>query len=510
MSAPLLELRSICKRFPGVKALDHVSLSVAPGEVVALIGENGAGKSTLMKILGGVHQADEGSIHVNGQSAVIRSVSDAINLGIGFIHQELNVLDNIDVAGNVFLGREIMWGGPLQLLDRRAMQQQSRKYLERLGLNINPSRMLGELSLAQQQMVEIAKTLSQNARLLIMDEPTSSLTLTETDRLLETIADLKRDGVSVIFISHRLDEVKVCADRVVVLRDGKNAGELGREQITHDNMVRLMVGRDLKDLFVRPPSHQREGGLRVSGLRTRAKPKHELNFHVSRGEILGFAGLVGAGRSEMAQAVFGVDPPLAGRIEVDGQPVSIKKARDAISAGIYLAPEDRRQMGLITEMAVYENITLPGLTRYTSSLGLIQRKAETKVATEQCMALRVRTPSVNVPVMNLSGGNQQKVVLGKWLALGPKVIIFDEPTRGIDVGAKSEIYRLMGSLADSGVAIIMISSDMEEILGVADRIAVMHEGRISGFLDRAQFEQEAVMRLAVGQGGETTGNSADL
>ncbi|HEY7088377.1 MAG TPA: sugar ABC transporter ATP-binding protein, partial [Tepidisphaeraceae bacterium] len=415
---------------------------------------------------------------------------------------ELNVLDNLDVAGNVFLGREKLWGGPLRLIDRKTMNQQSRQYLERLGLRIDPATPLVRLSIAQQQMVEIAKALSLDARLLIMDEPTSSLTMTETDRLLETIADLKRQGVSVIFISHRLDEVRRCCDRVVVLRDGKNAGALSKEQITHDNMVRLMVGRELKDLFKRTPSHKRDGGLKVNGLRTRYKPQHRISFEVNRGEILGFAGLVGAGRSEAAQAVFGVEPALEGEISVDGQPRSIHNSRDAIAAGVYLAPEDRRATGLITDMVIRENVTLPGLRRYCNALMLIRRRAETKVAQEQVAALRVKTPSVETPVMNLSGGNQQKVVLAKWLALEPNVIIFDEPTRGIDVGAKSEIYKLMGNLADNGVAIIMISSDMEEILGVADRIAVMHEGRITGVLDRAQFDQETIMRLAVGKTAE--------
>jgi ribose transport system ATP-binding protein len=305
--------------------------------------------------------------------------------------------------------------------------------------------------------------------------------------------------VSVIFISHRLDEVKRCADRVVILRDGKNAGALSKEQITHDNMVRVMVGRELKDLFKRAPSHKQAGGLRVTGLRTRYKPKHQISFEVSRGEILGFAGLVGAGRSEAAQAIFGVEPALEGQITVDDRTIDIHSSRDAIAAGIYLAPEDRRATGLITDMTVRENITLPGLKQYANSLFLIRKDQESVTAREQCSSLKVKTPTVETRVMNLSGGNQQKVVLGKWLSLKPKVIIFDEPTRGIDVGAKAEIYRLMGNLADNGVAIIMISSDMEEILGVADRIAVMHEGAISGFLDRAQFNQEAVMRLAVGR-----------
>ncbi len=504
MPTPLLELQHISKRFPGVIALQDVSVAVDPGEVIALIGENGAGKSPLMKILGGVHQADEGEIRVSGEPVVIRHVNDAMRLGIGFIHQELNVIDNLDVAGNVFLGRERLWAGPLRLVDNRRMRQESKVYLQRLGLNIDPATPLTQLSIAQQQMVEIAKALSQNARLIIMDEPTSSLTLSETDRLLATIAELKQQGVSVIFISHRLDEVRRCADRVVVLRDGKNAGNLSRDQITHDNMVRLMVGRELKDLFKRNPSHKRPGGLKVTNLRTRFKPAHHVSFEVARGEILGFAGLVGAGRSEVMQAVFGVEPALEGQIELDGEPLRIASSRDAIRAGIYLAPEDRRATGLVTEMTIRENVTLPAVRRYTS-LGLIRRSRESKSAQQQVTALKVKTPSVETRVMNLSGGNQQKVVLGKWLAMEPRVIIFDEPTRGIDVGAKSEIYRLMGSLADNGVAIIMISSDMEEILGVADRIAVMHEGRITGFLDRNEFDQEKVMRLAVGSKGKDEG-----
>lgn len=509
MPSPLLELKGISKRFPGVVALDSVSLSVGTGEVVALIGENGAGKSTLMKILGGVHQANEGEICVDGKPVTIRGVTDALALGIGFIHQELNVLDNLDVAANVFLGREILWGGPLQLVNRRAMHDQSKVYLERLGLKLSPATPLSELSIAQQQMVEIAKALSQNARLLIMDEPTSSLTLSETDRLLETIADLRRQGVSVIYISHRLDEVRRSADRVVVLRDGKNAGGLAKEEITHDNMVRLMVGRELKDLFVRTPSHKQAGGLSVRNLRTRYRPRHHVNFEVARGEILGFAGLVGAGRSEVAQALFGVEPALEGEILIDGTPVAVTTARDAIRAGIYLAPEDRRASGVLTDMTIRENVTLPGLRRYAPVLGLINRAMETAVSKEQCTALRVKTPGVESLVMNLSGGNQQKVVLAKWMALDPKVIIFDEPTRGIDVGAKAEIYRLMGALADRGVAIIMISSDMEEVIGVADRVAVMHEGRITGFLDRAQFTQEAIMQLAVGGGNGTHGSPSN-
>ncbi len=497
-STPLLELRGITKRFPGVVALGGVSLTAGRGEVVALIGENGAGKSTLMKAIGGVHQPDEGQILCDGQPVCIRHVADALALGIAFIHQELNVLDNLDVAANIFLGREPLMGGPLRLVDRRRIYAESAVYLQRLGLDISPRQTLSELSLAQQQMVEIAKSLSQNARIIIMDEPTSSLTLGETERLLTSVEELRQSGVSIIYISHRLAEVERIADRAVVLRDGRNAGELAKGQITHANMVSLMVGRKLEDLYVQGKAARREGYFEVKGLRTRYRPHHRVSFSVAGGEILGLAGLVGAGRSEVAQAIFGVDPALEGSVHLEGREIAVRRARDAIRAGIYLAPEDRRRTGLVTDMAVRENITLAGMKLYSLG-GWISRPRENTAASRESAALRVKTPTIETRVMNLSGGNQQKVVLAKWLSLGPKVMIFDEPTRGIDIGARAEIYRLMRELAERGVAIIMISSDMEEVLGVSDRIAVMHEGDIAGFLAREQFSEEAIMRLAVGR-----------
>jgi ribose transport system ATP-binding protein len=496
--APLLELKSITKRFPGVLALSNVSFTVGQAEVVALIGENGAGKSTLMKTLGGVHQPDEGDIFFDGKKVAITKVADAIALGIGFVHQELNVLDNLDVAANIFLGREPFVGGPLRLVDQRRMWTESEIYLKRLGLAISPKTLVRELSIAQQQMVEIAKALSQNARVIIMDEPTSSLTLTETDRLLATIKELRASGVSVIYISHRLGEIEQIADRAVALRDGRNAGELGKVDVKHEKMVALMVGRKLEDLFVKGKGPQERGYFQVEGLRTPYRPHHRISFYVAKGEILGFAGLVGAGRSEMAQAVFGVEPPIEGTMRLGGQELKIRNAREAINAGIYLVPEDRRHTGLITSMTVRENITMPGLRRYSPAL-LVKRALEEEVSKREVVSLRVKTPSIEALAMNLSGGNQQKVVLGKWLSLTPKLMIFDEPTRGIDVGAKSEIYRLMRELADRGVAIIMISSDMEEVLGVSDRVAVMHEGDITGFLPREQFSEKAIMHLATGR-----------
>lgn len=499
MLVPFLEVRRVTKRFPGVLALNDVSLAVDPGEVVAVIGENGAGKSTLMKILGGVHPADSGEIKINGKPVVLRGVADSIRHGIGFVHQELNNLLNLDVAGNVYLGREPVWGGPLRLIDRGELHRQTEPHLRRLGLCISPAMPMSRLSLAQQQMVEIAKALSQNARLIIMDEPTSSLTLKETNTLLRTIADLRRGGVAVIYISHRLSEVHHCADRVVVLRDGRNVGNLDREHICHDNMCRLMVGRDL--CAVRDQEHMgaaRPGGLVVAGLVTPAHPAHRLSFAAHPGEILGFAGLVGAGRSEMATTLFGTTPALAGTISLNGKPLRIRSPKDAVAAGIYLVPEDRRKNGLLVEMNIRENITLPNLWS-VAALGLIRPFVERRAAASAARDLRVKAPSVETKARNLSGGNQQKVVLAKWLARGPKVLIVDEPTRGIDVGAKAEIYRLLRDLADRGVVIIMVTSDMEEVLGVSDRLAVMHEGRISGFLQRSEFSEEAVMRLAVGQ-----------
>jgi ribose transport system ATP-binding protein len=492
-----LEMTGITKRFPGVVALNNVTAGVARAEIMALIGENGAGKSTLIKILGGIHQPDAGSISIDGNPASIRSVRDAASYGIGIIHQELNVLDNLDIGSNVFLGREPVYGGPLKLIDRKKIYEETEVYTRRLGLTVSPRTPLSKLSIAQRQLVEIARALSLNARILIMDEPTSSLTLSETDRLLQVTKDLRTQGVSIIYISHRLSEIKELADRVVALRDGKNAGGLSREEISHDRMVKLMVGRDLNDFYVHPESNGGTVTFEVRELRTKRYPNAGTSFAMRRGEILGLAGLVGSGRSELAEAIFGAKPPVSGTISLDGKQLTIRNPKDAIRQGIYLIPEDRRAIGLVTEMSVRENITLPSMHRY-SKAGLIDNKAERDAAQTASADLRVKTASIETPVSSLSGGNQQKVVLAKWLTRNPKMIIFDEPTRGIDVGAKAEIYQLMRKLADQGIAILMISSDMEEILGVSDRIAVMHEGSIAGILERKESSEEAIMRLAVG------------
>ncbi len=496
MTSPILEMQKISKRFPGVVALDAVDLTVYPGEVIALAGENGAGKSTLMKILGGVYHPDGGTIFVNGEETTILSVSDATAKQIGFVHQELNVLDNLTVAENVFLGREPRQFGVL--IDRKKLNSDTEIYLKRLGLDVPGNKPLRELSIAQQQMVEIAKALSLTARIVIMDEPTSSLTLTETERLLEVIKDLRSQGVSIIYISHRLGEIKQIADRVVVMRDGKNAGILERDEISHDHIVKLMVGRNIEHFYKPAATDEPKPFAEIGDLRTRRYPTCSNSFDVRKGEILCFAGLVGAGRSEAAQAIFGVEPSVSASISLDGKLVDIASARDAIKNGVYLVPEDRRLAGLIVDLPIRENITLPALSRYASA-GLISKERESKKAVEMCKKLNVKAPSAETNAANLSGGNQQKVVLAKWLSLNPRLLIFDEPTRGIDVGARAEIYALMRDLAASGVAIMMISSDMEEILGESDRIAVMHEGRITGIIDRADATEEAIMKLAVGQ-----------
>jgi ribose transport system ATP-binding protein len=498
MAAPVLQMRGIEKRFGGVRALKGVDFEISAGEVVALAGENGAGKSTLMKILGGVYQPDAGVIRIDDEPVVIRGVSDATRYGVSFIHQELNVLENLDVAANVFLGREPLHGGFLKLVDSKRMHEEAGVYLKRLGLDVPTTTLLSRLSIARQQMVEIAKALSLNARILIMDEPTSSLTLTETARLLEVVHELRAQNVAVIYISHRLNEIEQIADRVVVLRDGANAGALGREEVTHDQMVKMMVGRDLDQFYQQPKTEKTPSYFEVEELHTSRYPNRKVSFNIGKGEIIGLAGLVGAGRTEVAQTLFGIDGLLAGTVKIDNQALRIRSPQDAIKHGIYLIPEDRRHAGLITDIPIRENVTLPSLERYARA-GLIAFERERVAATDICKKMNVKAPSVEERVINLSGGNQQKVVLAKWLSLSPKVLIFDEPTRGVDVGAKAEIYALMRDLAESGVAILMISSDMEEVLHISDRVAVMHEGVLTGILERAECTEENIMRLAVGK-----------
>ena len=492
---PLLQITSVSKRFPGVLALENVSLTLARGEVLAVVGENGAGKSTLMKILAGVQEPDAGKILIEGQRVKIDSVRAAQRLGIALIHQELNLADNLTVAANIFLGREPRRGW---FIRQQETETSSTQVLRQVGLDVSPRALVSTLSLGRQQLVEIAKALSAQARVLIMDEPTSSLSQHETEALFRVIKDLRAKGVSIIYISHRLGEVKELADRVAVLRDGRNAGELTREEITHDSMVRLMVGRnfDVQRSVERPVSAAAVA-LEVRELRTAAHPQHAVSFSIRPGEIVGMAGLVGAGRTELLEVLFGVERAIAGDIFLGGVAQNISSPRDAISAGLALVPEDRKQQGVILEMAVQENLSLAALKR-DARAGFLNRASERNLANHMAAKLGVKTPSQRQLVQFLSGGNQQKVVLGKWLALRPRVLLLDEPTRGIDVGAKQEIYKLMEQLAGEGVAILFVSSEMEEILRMSARVLVMHEGRLAGELKRGELSEEAVMQLATG------------
>jgi ribose transport system ATP-binding protein len=500
MTSPLLEVRNVRKEFPGVLALDGVSLRLAAGEVLALVGENGAGKSTLMKILGGLYKPDHGEVLLDGQAVHFGGVTDAMAAGISLIHQELNLAENLSVAANVFLGRERLVG-KMWLRDG-AMAAEAADLLRRVGLAPTLVRtQVSRLAPGQKQLVEIARALSLNARIIIMDEPTSSLTQSETDRLYEVIDDLRAAGVAIIYISHRLAEVKRCADRVSVLRDGKNAGELAKSQINHDAIVRLMVGRDLKGFYPRTDRKVRAGtpALEVRGVTYSGGPTTPASFTLRGGEIVGMAGLVGAGRTELAEGLFGLRPIMSGDVLVNGKPLSLRHPSDAIRAGILMAPEDRRLNGLVLEKSVSFNLTLPNL-KMLANAGMVSAGREKAMSRELCERLRVKTPSIHQIVGLLSGGNQQKVVLGKWLARTPRVLILDEPTRGVDVGARSEIYGLMDRLAADGVAVLMISSDLEEVLGMSDRVLVLHEGRLAGELSREQLSEEAVMRLATGSG----------
>ena len=494
-AAPLLEVRNITKQFPGVKALKGVSMQVGHGEVLAVIGENGAGKSTLMKILAGVQEPSTGQVLVDGRDVRIESCRAAMDLGVVLIHQELNLADNLSVGANIFLGREPR---RLGVIEKGRIVEESRQYLEMVGLDVDPQTTVSDLTIGHQQMVEIAKALSVNARVLIMDEPTSSLSAHETESLFRVVKDLRSRGVSIIYISHRLGEVKELANRVTVLRDGENAGELSVDEITHDAMVRLMVGRDVSQFYVRKPHERGAVALDVKGLVSPAWPDQKLSFQIHGGEIVGVAGLVGAGRSEMLQTLFGVDQKLGGEVLVDGKPVAIQSPNNAIQHGLALVPEDRKQHGLVLEMSVRNNIGLAGLNRFQKSAGFLNQSREDTDCDRMIESMRIRTPGPDQVVQYLSGGNQQKVVIGKWLALTPKVLLLDEPTRGIDIGAKQEIYTLMEDLAAEGVAILFVSSEMEEILGMSDRALVMHEGRITGQLSRDELSEVAVMQLATG------------
>jgi ribose transport system ATP-binding protein len=492
---PFLEMRGIVKRFPGVLALDGVDLDVRPGEVHVLLGENGAGKSTLIKILSGVHLPDAGEILVEGAPAQIRRPRDAQALGISTIYQEFNLVPDMTVAENVFLGREPLSSRRLGLVDRRALVRRTREHLEDLKLDIPAQAVVRRLGIAQQQMVEIAKALSLKSRLIVMDEPTAVLSAREIDRLFGVIRDLRQRGVAIVYISHRLDEVKVLGDRATVLRDGALVRTVTVAETPVDELIRLMVGRELREKFPKVDVAIGEEVLRAEDL-TRRGILHGVSLRLRRGEILGIAGLVGSRRTELARALFGADPLDSGRIVLRGKPARIDRPGRAIAEHMAFVPEDRKQHGILSSLSVKENMTL-GSLRAFSRAGFLDLGRERKHAGEYATSLRIATPDLDRRVLYLSGGNQQKVVIAKGLSSRADIFLFDEPTRGIDVGAKVEVYRLMTELVQRGAAILMISSELPELLGMSDRILVMREGRVSGEFGRGEATEEAILDCAL-------------
>lgn len=495
-SRALLEVSGVTKRFPGVTALDGVDLSVHQGEVHCLVGENGAGKSTLMKILAGGLAPDRGEIRLNGEPVRLRSPYDAQSRGVGMIYQEFNLVPALSVAENIYLGRAPT-RGRTPLIDHRKLRNDARILLSRLGIAIDPRKSAGECSVAEQQMVEIAKALALNARLLIMDEPSATLTDTELKALFALMRELRAAGLGIVYISHRLEEIFQIGDRVTVLRDGRRVETRAVADVTRDELIRMMVGRELKDEFPKVTAPRGPERLRVEGL-GRPDAFEDVSFTLHAGEVVGLTGLVGSGRTEVARAIFGADPIERGRILLDGAEIRLRTPRHAISAGIGLLTEDRKRQGLVLGMCVRENVTLANLAGVPGRM-FIRRRGERCIAENHARELRIRTPDVEQTAVHLSGGNQQKVVLAKWLFTQSRVLMFDEPTRGVDVGAKVSIYELMNQLVANGAAILMISSELPEVLGMCDRILVMHEGRIAGELSRAEASQEAIMRLATGQ-----------
>ncbi len=489
----LLEMTGICKRFPGVQALQDASLEVVPGEVHVLLGENGAGKSTLMKILCGQYSADAGEVTFAGRPIAPGSPTDAERFGLVMIHQELNLVPGLTAAENIFLGHEPTRGG---LIRRDLMRQRSRDLLRRIHCEVDPDTPVAELSVAEQQLVEIARALREEARLLVMDEPTAALADNEIDALFEVIRGLCAEGVPVIYISHRMREIFAIGDRVTVMRDGQTVGTRTVRETESAELISLMVGRTIEEQIAKREVALGDQVLRVEDL-ARDGALAPVSLSLRAGEILGVAGLMGSGRTELARAIFGADPVDAGSVTVCGKPIPHNNPAASIAAGLGFLTEDRKQQGLVLLMSVAENITLTSLDEI-SRHGALDLAAERQRAGALVERLKIRTASLAQEAVNLSGGNQQKVVLARWLAAGCKVLLFDEPTRGIDVGAKAEIYELIGELVERGVAVILISSEMAELLGLADRVAVMHEGEVQGILDRAEATQEKIMELALG------------
>ncbi|MBC7723685.1 MAG: sugar ABC transporter ATP-binding protein [Burkholderiaceae bacterium] len=500
MSAQLLAVSGISKSFPGVQALKDVQFELNRGEVLALVGENGAGKSSLMKILSGIYTKDSGTILLEGQEVHIDSPKTAQALGISIIHQEMNLMPHLSIAQNIFIGREPRGG---IFLRERALNRKAGELLTGLGINLDPRELVENLTVAKQQMVEIAKALSFDAKVLIMDEPTSALTNSETETLFTLIEGLKASGTGVIYISHRMDELRRITDRVTVLRDGQYIGTLEKHEFDIPTVIEMMVGRHLEE-GARPEAREHAHDdvvLKVEGLNTRHLLK-DVNFELRRGEILGFAGLMGAGRTEVARAIIGADPSESGTITIGGEVVTIKQPSDAVRHGVGYLSEDRKALGLLLEQDVNTNVLLASLRDYTDRLGFVHTAKGKQKSRDYVSALRIKTPSISSTTKNLSGGNQQKVVIAKWLARDCDILIFDEPTRGIDVGAKEEIYRLLNDLVAEGKSIIMISSELPEVLRLSHRIVVMASGRITGVLDNENASQAKIMDYATRMGDE--------
>jgi ribose transport system ATP-binding protein len=491
-------MRNISKSFPGVRALSGVTVSLNKGEVLALVGENGAGKSTLMKILGGVYQADEGEIFIDGRKAEIRTPLDSQKSGISMIFQEVNLVPTLSIAENMFLGKELA-GGVFGRLDRNAMRKQSAEVLARLGCgNLNTAALVKDLTQAKQQMVEIAKSLMNRSRIIVMDEPTSSLTGSEAEALFGIIDTLKGQGIAVIYISHKLEEIERICDRIIILRDGKFVAELdnSKRDVEKAAIVRHMVGRDLTDFYPAGNAVIGEEVLRVANLGLKGKFSG-ISFSLRRGEILGLSGLIGAGRTELAKTIFGEFKKDEGEIYLSGKPLRIENVRDAIREGITLIPEDRKREGLVLCLSLADNICLPNAGQI-SSAGIVSRGRKTGLVRRFINDLQIRPALPGRAVVDFSGGNQQKTVIAKWLAKDPLVLLLDEPTRGVDVGAKSEIYSLMRRLTEKGVGIVFISSEMPELIGICDRILVVSEGRINGEFRKGEMDQHAIMAAAAG------------
>jgi ribose transport system ATP-binding protein len=484
----ILQFKHVTKTYPGVVALNDVTIDIAKNEVHALVGENGAGKSTLIKTCTGAVVPDSGQIIVAGKAFSFMNPKRSIENGIAVIYQEFNLVGELSVAENIFLGKPIRKG---IIIDRKAMLEASQELFDQLEININPNELIKNLTVGHQQVVEIAKAISQNARILIMDEPSAPLTNKEVERLFALVDKLKAAGVTIIYISHRMNEIIQLSDRITVMRDGQIIETINTKDTNENRLVKLMVGRELKETYpIRAAAIPTKILLDVQHLHGNGLT--DISFKVQRGEVLGFAGLIGAGRTELAELIFGVQPKTAGKIIFNGKEITPRSPREAIDLGIALVPEDRKRQGILLSIDIKGNICM-AILKQISFASVVNKKEEKRIAKKYCAEMRIKTPNLEQIVKNLSGGNQQKIILAKWLALGPELIILDEPTRGIDVGAKYEIYKLINTLIESGKTILMISSEMEELMGMSDRIIVLSEGRMTGVVNRADFSQELIM-----------------